>query len=614
MMMASYGPHELNGEYIWYPIFYDVDTQLGLNNSGAYLWDYAADVTESGLFSTPSSILWTNFYAMFNDDIQNKYRALRGADDGTSVTNNLTYEKIAGAYECNPEVFGSYAMRGIRPIVAIGLDEYYKYISIIDKGYFDTAGTVKTTTEFIFQCQGDKKLTTELLLRNRLNYIDSWWLGGNYDINQFKQGQFWGRVNGNRRSKTSDIYLNLTNEEIAIQANSEPKYNNFIHGDYPVPYFDSVPGFTLKPFLKQYITYFTDETPEVPKKYSDAPEEVNGVITNVSENTLATYRATPEMPNEQLVYLPGVDYLSSMGDLSTSYFSEFHLTAGKRLLDITLGSDIPGYKNTLIDATKPFDISDGLNSTSKKALLKKMVLSNMQTFDKTIDIQGSEKIQEFRALNTIIPSVYFADGAPLHTVHLPSTITTLKLVENKDLTNILITKPVVATLDNGVASYANPNTYRGLYLENITDYNNSLANTGHAMNTIIIEGGGLGYNSYTILNNLIKLKDNAESNNLLNISIKDVSWTPYEIVESGEYWNQSTTYYKLTDHSSFEPYNYNTIRPNWAADTLNGLIYTYNNTKDENVITDLSLLDKFISKYLIAKNAGTTSQFSNTSG
>ena len=37
VMMATYGPHRAGGDYIWYPIFYDIDTQLGLNNSGAYL-------------------------------------------------------------------------------------------------------------------------------------------------------------------------------------------------------------------------------------------------------------------------------------------------------------------------------------------------------------------------------------------------------------------------------------------------------------------------------------------------------------------------------------------------------------------------------------------------
>jgi hypothetical protein len=65
MMMASWGPQELNGEYIWYPIFYDIDTQLGLNNIGATLWDYDTDASLEGTFSTSSSVLWLNFADTF---------------------------------------------------------------------------------------------------------------------------------------------------------------------------------------------------------------------------------------------------------------------------------------------------------------------------------------------------------------------------------------------------------------------------------------------------------------------------------------------------------------------------------------------------------------------
>ena len=333
MMLATWGPRETNGDYVWYPIFYDIDTQLGLNNSGAYLWDYDADVTLDGLFSTPSSVLWTNLFAAFENDIKNKYRALRGVDDNSNVVNNLTYEKITGAYECNPDVFGSYAMRGIRPITAIGLDEYYKYFATTKTGYFDTSGTkiIEDTPEYAYACQGDKKLTTELLLRNRLNYIDSWWLGGNYQINMVKQGQFWGRVNGNRK-QTSDKYLDISDEVIQEQINAgQTKYEGFEHKTYPYKYYDSIPGFKLKPFLKQYVTFFTDEVPGTPVKYEANDDQKDGVETFVNSDTIETYKNDPESPNEQLVYIPGVDYLSSLGDLSTSYFSEFTLTAGARL-------------------------------------------------------------------------------------------------------------------------------------------------------------------------------------------------------------------------------------------------------------------------------------------
>ena len=101
-----------------------------------------------------------------------------------------------------------------------------------------------------------------------------------------------------------------------------------------------------------------------------------------------------------------------------------------------------------------------------------MIMTGMTTFDKTLDMQGSGKLKEFRGLRTKIPNVYFAKGAPLHTVHLPNTITTLELIENGELTNIITDKSIVNNIcvldENGVAQYADPITYRGLYLEDIT--------------------------------------------------------------------------------------------------------------------------------------------------
>jgi len=121
MMIASWGPREANGDYIWYPIFYDIDTQLGLNNVGAKLWDYDEDCSENGTFSTKDSVLWTNLYDVFKSNILSTYRTLRnGKIDEATIENS--YMCRAGT------TFDSYAMMGKRPIIAIGLDIYYKYV------------------------------------------------------------------------------------------------------------------------------------------------------------------------------------------------------------------------------------------------------------------------------------------------------------------------------------------------------------------------------------------------------------------------------------------------------------------------------------------------------
>lgn len=617
MMMASFGPIEKGGEYIWYPIFYDIDTQLGLNNSGAYLWDYDADVTQDGLFSTPTSTLWVNFYQMFYDDIVQKYRVLRGLPtNSTKINGSLTYENVNGAYICNPTVFKSYAMQGVRPIVAIGLDEYYKYLApaVRGKGYYDTSGNllVQDTPTYVYACQGDKKLTTELLLRNRLNYLDSWWLGGDY-TSAVVPNQIYMRANYNNPD-TSDIYL----DSESISEVPSDYASRMTLAKYSVPYFDAIPGYKIRPFLKQYITYFADGSPTEPKKFNGGTE---GIQTNVSNSVMAAYLTQPNGP-QQINYIPGGDFISSLGDLSVAYLDNFEIYHGKRLLDITLGSDIPGYKNPLLKSSSIFNLYDGEDSTNKKALLKKVNFSQLTDFDVNINLRGSEKLQEYRGLGTKIKVVQFANGAPLHTVHLPKTTTIVELIESKNLTNILTSKPVVAKwvnkdtqeeiavskssditdFDAVEVVYTDPSLYRGLYLEDVTDYTSANVGAGHAISSLTIEGGGLGFNSYTILANLIALKKTATSNNTLKVSLKDVVWTPYTQVEYGASYDstKSGVYYKVNDHSKFDAYTYvnNDDDATWNNDTFNGLVYILDPVAyNSNPITSLSFLDDLISLY-----------------
>lgn len=135
-MFASWGPMEKNGEYIWFPIFYDMDTQLGINNTGIPSFEYYIDATDEGTFSTNDSVLWNNFYRVFKGQITEKYCQLKGMTDGigtfTKLPNAPFYnvERIEAWYESDPKICNSIVMRGERPISAINLDEYYKYISI----------------------------------------------------------------------------------------------------------------------------------------------------------------------------------------------------------------------------------------------------------------------------------------------------------------------------------------------------------------------------------------------------------------------------------------------------------------------------------------------------
>ena len=608
LMMASYGPMREGGDYIWFPIFYDIDTQLGLNNIGSTLCDYDTDATLEQTFSSPASVLWVNFWTCFPDYIKNKYITLRSSS-------RLTYENINGAYLCNPEIFDSKAMAGIRPLIAIGLDEYYKYVAPSKTGYYDTSGDVQyDNNSYAYAINGDRKLSRELLLRNRMNYIDSCWIAGDYTPRVLEHKAIILRGNANNIA-TSDKYLD-SNSLSALPSNA---WSGEELGAYPIPYLDGTPEFEVTPFLKQYVVAYNDnQINGAPVKYQGAP-----IKAYVSDSVLDGYKTTPGYP-EQIIRLPGPDYISELGDLSTKYLSRLTIPQAKRLLYLDVGSDAPGYFNGLLGATTEgsgagmFNINDGATITdetsgktipnpNRKALLRRINLTQITELSEALDVSGSDKLRELRILGTKIPYVLFAEGAPLDTIHLPKTITRIDLTEARDLKRILTTKPVVFEQER--------DTYTGLYIEGITDLNDQTNAAETLLSRINIKGGVLGYDSYILMMNTIELRDreNKTKEVRLNLNLEDIQWSPYTVVEYGSAYNPLITYYRLTDHSTFVRYNFESAEE-WNNLTLNEKIFTYEENEKSNLITSLSFLDKFIidhNRVITSTIPGDVSYYSN---
>ena len=615
MMIATFGPHELGGDYIWYPIFYDIDTQLGLNNVGAKLWDYDENCT----FSTAQSVLWVNFNDLFKGEIISAYRILRGGGENAI----LSYKNIEGAYSCDPNVFkSSYAMRGRRPILAMGLDLYYKYVLPVSEAWRNQEGKM-ITANYLYACQGDRKLSRELLINNRLLYMDSKWLGGTFTISTGGMAGIMFRSTANHETTTSDKYLDLQNpgylnpgDDYTLVVEDDKGNTSEHHYKYEpyqtMKYIDATPQYNVTPYLNFYVTTFTDEnTYQNPEPFNE-DKYPNGIPTVVTPSVESSYKYG--RVDQQLNYFAGSSYISSLGDLSTKYANQVKIPNTPRLLDITLGSDAPDYFNN--ENLNPFELYTEVDDATglpkdgcEKPLLEKIIFSNMRGMNFFQDVRSADKLNEFRALGTSLTYALFAEGAPLKTVHLPNTVERLVFIQNKNLDKIITTAPVVADMVNGNLVYRNHETYEGLYVAGVTDYVDSLSNrgTGCPVNEIDMEGDAMGYDSYTILNNLVLLKNGSGRGNRLSIKMTEVNWTPYTQVEYGESKQDNVDYFLLTDHSTYEPYN--NPGTEWANDTLNGKVFTFNTSAPRATISDLSLLDTFIADY--ADTSTTINQFTN---
>lgn len=613
LMLASWGPQKEGGNYIWYPIFYDIDTQLGVNNSGVPYWDYYTEPTKDNVFSTPNSVLWNNLWACFKGNIMSRYDTLR--------KNNLTIDKLNGYYNFDPEVSKSKAMYGGRPIMAINVDEYYKYIDCgIGDGYIDTAGNKATTIAFFYCLQGTRKLQRELFLRNRFNYLDSQWQQGAFSANGSTQG-IKLRYDMNNLTTTSDKYI-YNDGSLSTSAIENATSKGYIITDtYPANDFDTELTFYVTPYLKQYVFLYHDETALNNVKCEDGHSQA----LSMTEADVKQAQTAIGL-QQQLVYVPGAAYVSSLGELSNKYLSEYVIPGAVRIKDILIGNDRYGYRNdsfkqntfTLDDEAVK---SDGSVNTSAKRLLEKVVISNLSSLNFGVDVSGSEKLKEFRALGTNIPSVALADGVQIETLHLPSTINALNLTEPTSLTEVLDEKPIEYTGEivkiynkvsitkeeydsaengtyfikqNGLYSAVDKSTTefsvstdyyiekpiqeykftdkKGLYIEGLTDANDINAGSLLHLNRISIIGGQMGYNSYVVVDKAVKIKQQMQKNAYLGddydptlaINLENINWTPYRLVEYGEVpfkmivldqetYRADGTYYTLNDEGEYKP-------------------------------------------------------------
>ena len=597
-MMASWGPQEEGGDYIWYPIFYDIDTQLGVNNTGIPSFEYNVDATEDGNYSTSDSVLWNNFYKYFKSSaIISKYKHLKGVTSGvswTALTNPplQSVDYIEGWYNTDPEVCNSIVMRGKRPITAQNLDEYYKYITITngsneqalqnglighlssdDQGNFAVDGGT-----YFYMLQGNRSLARRQFLANRIEYIDSWLNQGNYQRGGFNRIR--GRVAANNASKTSDKWVEPRDGSYFTDENEE-------HKRY---LFDAEYWLTLTPTHSSYVTLGDDNEAYPSQKY-DGITPLKFKVSAIESGV-----RTSENYPEQLLYIYGVNHMSDLGDMSKLYWQEFSIEgSAAKLTSLKFGydgqmddPDNPGekisYANNNVNNPSFGASKDSI--TGGLPLLKYMNISNvsLKQGSAVLDLTSCEKLENFRATNSNYSEIKFAEGVALNTLYLPSGITSLKLTEARLLKN-LITEYHVPQLNVEGDLVAEP----GLYIQGLFENNSA-----PVLDTLNILGSGMGYDSYALLKRYYDVRK-LQTASPSNIQMTNVQWSPYVKVSEDEFYDNTASYFIDNGHYGLTQFNHATDYhiDKWPVQVANGEIYRLDTTIPQTKIDQISDVDMF---------------------
>ena len=589
MMMASWGPQKAGGDYIWYPIFYDIDTQLGINNTGIPSFEYYVDATEDGTFSTNDSVLFNNLYRNFKSAIIQKYRQLRGVKssyDDLVHAPLKTIDRIEKWYLGDPETSGSIVMRGERPLIALNLDEYYKYITITNPkmGYQDRyGGTGYDNGTYFYALQGDRSLSRQQFLTNRLNYIDSWLNQGNYE--RGGTNIIRGRIAANSPSNTSDKWIEGTNSNTEPTLITNVPYWTDNTETVKTHMFDGEYWLHMEPVRNSYVTVGTDAANFPSLKYTNTEGPVKFVTPDL-ENGVRTSGGY----HEQLYYIYGLDQMKSLGDMSKLYWTEFNIEGkATKMTELLLGYDgidenNDHYENSRINMYG-IHASNSASDNGGMPLLKKVNLSYITFNDTapTYNFASCEKLEDFRAVGSNITNVTFANGVALKTLYLPETIKALNLTEATKLNNI-VTEFRVRDDRNEV------DVKPGLYIPGLTDAVTPEAAQSN-IGTLSLIGDCLGYDSYKLLKNYYYARSGASAS---YIAMTDVDWSPYKQIDEGTEYNSADNanhlYWVDDGHYGFVEYTFTTLDA-WNLAIKNGELYKLDNTIDASQINSLDLLD-----------------------
>ena len=420
MMIATWD------DQIWYPIFYDMDTMLGLNNYGYNKYHYDVEDTEPNIYNGQLSILWNNFREAFKEEIHAFYEEMQKS--GLNYTTLLANYNNNQADAVNESIYNN--------------DAQYKYIRPFSEGFIDSSGeevenVPAGSRDYLYASQGNRSMHRKWWLKNRINYFNGKHLSSAYKDDKYimrlytpQKGDIVYEPVGSLTEEqfNSNTYYILSydaegdsiytiateyneNTVYYIQVSKSEKLDKSIEAVAPNN------NFTLTPLYNQYLSV----------AYGGSNGDVTSpVYAEANKPKLIPTKETNY--NDTETYLYGGSMLKDLGDLSPQYIGQFHFpNAITKLEKLILGNPHNDYYNPNFSS---------LTIGNSAPYLKVLDITNCQGLSgRGIEVQNCQNLQEIHAMGSGISSMSLPANGILNEVRLPQTLTSLKIIEQHHLTS-----------------------------------------------------------------------------------------------------------------------------------------------------------------------------------
>ena len=335
----------------WICIFYDNDTVCGLNNEGVAAFDYTVEyhdkIGNKDVWNGAESTLWNNIEQAYAKEIAAMYAEMRSKK-------LLTYEECIRFMDTE---------QGDAWCEAVyNEDSWFKYVRpLLDEG----------NGSYLYAAQGSRKMHRRWWLYNRIKYMDSKYIAGDY------------------KNDFATLRLYTPGEWEGVKPNAD---------------------MTITSYAGQYVNV----------QYGSYT-----VGQRTQRNTPVQIKAPAIQFNDTETIIFGAGQISSLGDLSALYPGSVDVSKMTKLVELIIGSGAEGYQNTNMEV-----LSVGANN-----LLRKLDIRNCPNLKQAIDLAQCTNIREIWAEGTGTSAVVLPEGGNLTLLHLPDTITNLTVRNQTELTD-----------------------------------------------------------------------------------------------------------------------------------------------------------------------------------
>lgn len=361
-----------DAEYIWYPIFYDNDTILSLDNTGHIKFNPNVESTDrvgtGYAYNGTESVLWLNFKDAYDAEIRATYVNMR-SKGGLTYANCIKYFNQGQCDQWPENVYN--------------IDGKFKYVIPATKGYVDYStqdpntgkyGVTIRNNSYLYECQGSREEHRKWWLNNRFTYMDSRYFAVSY-----------------------------AEDFATIRLYTPAKWEGVTPSS----------TFKLTPYADMYLRVMFGQ-----------------IVSTLRAEKNKTYDIIPSDPNlrfndtETIIY--GASNILSFGDMSDKYAGSVAIDKASKITNLQLGANSPYYNENITGA--------GLTIGAGNTTLKNIDLRGCTKLTKVTGLNQITSIEKIYAQRTGITSFDFStDGVNLNEIHYPKTIADIKLVNAKNI-------------------------------------------------------------------------------------------------------------------------------------------------------------------------------------